>query len=65
MAAWPLLDHGSPSVGAVADIPGYVEAVTDYGVTLAPLIARSLTDEMLGAPANPLLDPFRPDRLPG
>jgi glycine/D-amino acid oxidase-like deaminating enzyme len=65
VAAWPLLEHGSPSVGAVADIPGYVEAVTDYGVTLAPLIARSLTDEMLGAPANPLLEPFRPDRLPG
>ena len=65
VAAWPLLEHGSPGVGAVADIPGYVEAVTDYGVTLAPLIARSLTDEMLGAPANPLLEPFRPDRLPG
>ena len=65
MAAWPLLEHGLPSLGAVADIPGYVEAVTDYGVTLAPLIARSLTDEMLGAPANPLLEPFRPYRFAG
>lgn len=62
VAAWPLTDHGSPSVGAVAGIPGYVEAVTDYGVTLAPLIARSLVDEMLGAAGNPLLEPFRPER---
>jgi glycine/D-amino acid oxidase-like deaminating enzyme len=64
VAAWPLMEHGSPSVGAVTDIPGYFEAVTDYGVTLASLIARSLADEMQGAPVNPLLEPFRPDRFP-
>ncbi len=64
VAAWPLLEHKSPSVGAVAAIPGYVEAVTDYGVTLASLIARSLADELLGLPGNPLLAPFRPDRIP-
>jgi glycine/D-amino acid oxidase-like deaminating enzyme len=64
VAAWPLIEDGLPSVGAVAGIPGYVEAVTDYGVTLAPLIARSLANEMLGAPGNPLLEPFRPDRFP-
>jgi glycine/D-amino acid oxidase-like deaminating enzyme len=63
LAAWSLIEDRSPSVGAVADIPGYVEAVTDYGVTLAPLIARSLANEMLGAPGNPLLEPFRPDRF--
>ena len=65
VAAWPLMEHGLPSVGAVADIPGYLEAVTDYGVTMASLIARSLTDEIMGAPGNPLLEPFRPDRFPG
>jgi glycine/D-amino acid oxidase-like deaminating enzyme len=64
VAAWPLMQDGSPSVGLVAGIPGYVEAVTDYGITLAPLIARSLADEMLGVPGNPLLEPFRPDRFP-
>jgi glycine/D-amino acid oxidase-like deaminating enzyme len=64
VAAWPLIEDESPSVGAVAGIPGYVEAVTDYGVTLAPLIARSLANEMLGAPGNPLLESFRPDRFP-
>jgi glycine/D-amino acid oxidase-like deaminating enzyme len=65
VAAWPLMEQGSPSVGAVAGIPGYIEAVTDYGVTLASLIARSLADELLGKPGNPLLAPFRPDRFPG
>ena len=63
VAAWPLMEHGSPSVGAVANIPGYFEAVTDYGVTLASLIGRSLANEILGAPGNPLLAPFRPDRF--
>jgi glycine/D-amino acid oxidase-like deaminating enzyme len=65
VAAWPLTDDGLPSVGAVAGIPGYVEAVTDYGVTLASLIARSLADELLGKSGNPLLASFRPDRFPG
>jgi len=65
VVAWPLMEHGSPSVGAVAGIPGYAEAVTDYGVTLASLIARSMADEMLGGAGNPLLEPFRPDRFPG
>jgi glycine/D-amino acid oxidase-like deaminating enzyme len=64
VAAWPLLEDGSPSVGGVVDIPGYVEAVTDYGVTLASLIARSVADEMLGGPGDPLLEPFRPNRFP-
>jgi glycine/D-amino acid oxidase-like deaminating enzyme len=63
VAAWPLLEDESPSARLVAGIPGYIEAVTDYGVTLAPLIARSLADEMLGAPGNPLLEPFRPERF--
>jgi glycine/D-amino acid oxidase-like deaminating enzyme len=63
VAAWPVMEHGSTSVGAVAGIPGYIEAVTDYGVTLASLIARSLADELLGKPGDPLLAPFRPVRF--
>ena len=62
VAEWPLLANGLPCVGAVAEIPGYFEAVTDYGITLAPLIARSLADEVVGQAGNPLLDPFRPGR---
>jgi glycine/D-amino acid oxidase-like deaminating enzyme len=60
---WPLLADGLPSVGGVPDIPGYFEAITDYGVTLAPLIARALVDEILGQGANPLLVPFSPARF--
>ena len=60
----PIPAGGLPCVGNVPGIPGYVEAVTHSGVTLAPLIARSLVDEMLGEPGNPLLAPFRPDRYP-
>ncbi len=60
----PIPADGLPSVGTVPGIPGYVEAVTHSGVTLAPLIARSLADETLGEPGNPLLAPFRPDRFP-
>jgi glycine/D-amino acid oxidase-like deaminating enzyme len=63
VAAWPILDDGLPCVGAVSSIPGYFEAVTDYGVTLAPLIGRSLAEEMLDRPGDPLLDPFRADRF--
>ncbi len=60
MAAWPLMENGLPCVGAVPGVPGYFEAVTDYGITLAPLIARSLADEVMGQAGNPLLAPFRP-----
>jgi glycine/D-amino acid oxidase-like deaminating enzyme len=60
----PIPAGGLPCVGNVPGIPGYVEAVTHSGVTLAPLIARSLVDEMLGESGNPLLGPFRPNRFP-
>ena len=60
----PFPADGLPSVGTVPSIPGYVEAVMHSGITLAPLIARSLADEMLREAGNPLLEPFRPDRFP-
>jgi glycine/D-amino acid oxidase-like deaminating enzyme len=46
--------------GPVADVPGYWEAVAGPGITLAPLIGRSLAEEILGGPGHPLLTPFRP-----
>jgi glycine/D-amino acid oxidase-like deaminating enzyme len=64
VAARPIPADGLPSIGTMPGIPGYVEAVTHSGVTLAPLIARSLADEMLGESGNPLLAPFRPHRFP-
>jgi glycine/D-amino acid oxidase-like deaminating enzyme len=58
----PIPADGYPCVGAVAAIPGYFEAVTHSGVTLAPLIARSLTDEIQGGAPHPLLEHYRPER---
>ena len=58
----PIPADGYPSVGKVASIPGYFEAVTHSGITLAPLIARSLTDEILGKTRDPLFEPFQPER---
>ena len=63
VAVRPIPADGLPSVGAVPGIPGYYEAVTHSGVTLAPLIARSLADEILGQPGSPLLQPFPPVRF--
>jgi glycine/D-amino acid oxidase-like deaminating enzyme len=62
VTAWPLMADGLPCVGAVPGIAGYYEAVTDYGITLAPLIARSLADEVVGQTGHPFLAPFRPVR---
>lgn len=62
VAIRPIPADGFPSVGALAGIPGYFEAVTHSGVTLAPLIARAITDEVLGKAPEPLLAEFRPER---
>lgn len=62
VALRPIPADGYPSVGALPAIPGYFEAVTHSGVTLAPLVARAITDAVLGQPPNPLLADFRPER---
>lgn len=51
------------SIGALSTIPGYFEAVTHSGVTLGPLIGRLLADEIVTEKADPITDPFRPDRF--
>jgi glycine/D-amino acid oxidase-like deaminating enzyme len=63
VAMRPMPADGYPSVGAVASIPGYFEAVTHSGITLAPLIARSLSDEILGKAHDRLFDAYRPERI--
>lgn len=55
---------GYPSVGAVAEVPGYYEAVTHSGVTLGPLIGRLLAELILADRIDPLLEPYSPDRFP-
>ncbi len=64
IAPRPMPADGYPSVGSVPAIPGYFEAITHSGVTLAPLIGRALAAEILGQPPDPLFAPYRPDRFP-
>ncbi|MFN8592081.1 MAG: FAD-dependent oxidoreductase [Thermomicrobiales bacterium] len=59
-AAYAVPASGYLSAGAVPGIAGYYEIAAYSGVTVAPLLARALTDEMLGRGANPLLAPFAP-----
>lgn len=63
IAPRPMPADGYPSVGGVSGIPGYFEAITHSGVTLAPLIGRALAAEILGQPPDPLFAPYRPDRF--
>lgn len=58
----PMPRDGYPSVGTVPGIEGYIEAITHSGVTLAPFLGRAITNILLGRPADPLLEPYRPDR---
>jgi glycine/D-amino acid oxidase-like deaminating enzyme len=57
----PVPADGLPAVGPVA--PGLWLAVLHSGVTLGPLVAEALADEVLGRPTAPLLAPFRPARF--
>lgn len=59
----PMPEDGFPCVGAVAELPGYYEAVTHSGVTLGPLLGRLLAREILAGEVDPLMVPFRPDRF--
>jgi len=54
---------GLPCVVAVAEFPGYYEAITHSGVTLGPLLGRLLAKEILTGEADALVAPFRPDRF--
>jgi glycine/D-amino acid oxidase-like deaminating enzyme len=59
----PMPEDGLPCVGAVAELPGYYEAVTHSGVTLGPLLGRLLAQEILSGEVGALISPFRPDRF--
>jgi glycine/D-amino acid oxidase-like deaminating enzyme len=50
------------SIGA-ASAPGYYEAVTHSGVTLAALLGRLLSEEIMTGAIDPITEPFRADRF--
>lgn len=51
---------GYPSVGGIADLPGYYQAVSHSGIILAPLIGRLLAEEIMTGQVHELLAPYRP-----
>ncbi|MFJ2738316.1 NAD(P)/FAD-dependent oxidoreductase [Streptomyces sp. NPDC087440] len=59
----PIPVDGFPSVGAVPSVPGYYEAVTHSGITLAPAVGRLLAAEILGGERDEMLADFGPERF--
>jgi len=59
----PLDDR--PIVGAVPGAPQVYTAVTHSGVTLAPILGRYVTSEVLFGVPVPGLSPYRPERFIG
>ncbi|TXS74340.1 FAD-binding oxidoreductase [Streptomyces sp. me109] len=59
----PIPADGFPSVGAVASVPGYFEAVSHSGITLGPVIGRLLASEILSGQRDEMLTDFRPERF--
>ncbi|MFD9950630.1 NAD(P)/FAD-dependent oxidoreductase [Nonomuraea sp. NPDC059022] len=54
---------GFPSVGALSGISGYFEAFANSGITLAPLIGRTLATQIVTGEIHPLWGRCSPDRL--
>jgi glycine/D-amino acid oxidase-like deaminating enzyme len=59
----PIPEDGFPVVGGAGDIKGYYEAVTHSGVTLGPLLGRTLAAEIVRGDVDPLVAPFRASRF--
>ena len=54
---------GAPIVGEVPGVPGFFNAVTSNGYTLAPIVARIVTDLMLRGRAEIDIEPYRIERF--
>jgi len=61
----PLPGDERPIVGPLPGLTGVYVAVTHSGVTLGPLLARLLAEEIATGKMPPLLAPYRPDRFFG
>jgi glycine/D-amino acid oxidase-like deaminating enzyme len=59
----PIPEDGFPVVGGAGDIKGYYEAVTHSGVTLGPVLGRTLAAEIVRGDVDPLVAPFRASRF--
>jgi glycine/D-amino acid oxidase-like deaminating enzyme len=59
----PVPEDGVSVAGHVPGLTNAWVAVTHSGITLGPLLGRLLAEEITGAPPDPRLTPFRPDRF--
>jgi glycine/D-amino acid oxidase-like deaminating enzyme len=59
----PVPVDGLPVIGPASDIDGYYEAVTHSGITLGPVIGRTLAAEIVDGHIDPLVSPFRASRF--
>ena len=68
LALWTVGYRPTPNDGvsiAGRVMPGLLVAVTHSGVTLAPILGKLLSSELLTGDRDPLLAPFGPDRFVG
>lgn len=59
----PIPADSYPVVGPARGIDGYYAVVSHSAVTLAPFLGRAVAGEIAHNRAEPLLAPYRPDRL--
>jgi glycine/D-amino acid oxidase-like deaminating enzyme len=59
----PMPADGHTIAGLVPGLGNIWVLVTHSGITLGPLLGRLIAQEIAGAPPDPLLAPFRPDRF--
>lgn len=59
----PMPADGLPIVGALPGIQGVYLLVTHSGITLGPLLAQLLADEIVTGRISPWLERYRPDRF--
>jgi glycine/D-amino acid oxidase-like deaminating enzyme len=59
----PVPADGLPAIGKASGVDGYYEAVTHSGITLGPVVGRTLAAEIVHGDIDPLVAPFRAGRF--
>jgi glycine/D-amino acid oxidase-like deaminating enzyme len=61
----PMPPDGFPVVGPHPGMPAFYVVVTHSGITLGPVLGPLVAGELLNGRPEPVLSPYRPDRLLG
>jgi glycine/D-amino acid oxidase-like deaminating enzyme len=59
----PMPLDGYPMVGPHPELPGFYVVVTHSGITLGPVLGPLVAAEVTTGRSEPLLEPYRPERL--